>query len=79
LTYRTGDRQSDAQKEIGANGVAIAADVTKSAELDAVFQTMAPLGSHHELIDDVPCWRHQTDSLAVRRDPLLLNLMQCSM
>src|SRR5271166_5280785 len=26
---------SDAQKEIGANGVAIAADVTKSAELDA--------------------------------------------
>ena len=27
----------DAQKEIGANGVAIAADVTKSAELDSVF------------------------------------------
>ena len=30
----------DAQKEIGANGVAIAADVTKSAELDAVIQTV---------------------------------------
>jgi len=30
----------DAQKEIGASGVAIAADVTKSAELDAVFQTV---------------------------------------
>jgi NADP-dependent 3-hydroxy acid dehydrogenase YdfG len=30
----------DAQKEIGANGIAIAADVTKSAELDAVFQTV---------------------------------------
>jgi hypothetical protein len=30
----------DAQKEIGANGVAIAADVTKSVELDAVFQTV---------------------------------------
>jgi NAD(P)-dependent dehydrogenase (short-subunit alcohol dehydrogenase family) len=30
----------DAQKEIGANGLAIAADVTKSAELDAVFQTV---------------------------------------
>ena len=30
----------DAQKEIGANGVAIAADVTESTELDAVFQTV---------------------------------------
>jgi len=30
----------DAQKEIGANGEAIAADVTKSHELDAVFQTV---------------------------------------
>jgi len=30
----------DAQKEFGANGIAIAADVTKSAELDAVFQTV---------------------------------------
>jgi NAD(P)-dependent dehydrogenase (short-subunit alcohol dehydrogenase family) len=28
----------DAQKEIGANGIAIAADVTKSAELDSLFQ-----------------------------------------
>jgi NAD(P)-dependent dehydrogenase (short-subunit alcohol dehydrogenase family) len=28
----------DAQKEIGANGVAIAADVTKSAELDSLFR-----------------------------------------
>jgi NAD(P)-dependent dehydrogenase (short-subunit alcohol dehydrogenase family) len=30
----------DARKEIGANGVAIAADVTKSTELDAVFRTV---------------------------------------
>jgi NAD(P)-dependent dehydrogenase (short-subunit alcohol dehydrogenase family) len=30
----------DAQKEIGANGIAIAADVTKSTELDAVFRTV---------------------------------------
>jgi NAD(P)-dependent dehydrogenase (short-subunit alcohol dehydrogenase family) len=30
----------DAQKEFGANGIAIAADVTKSAELDAVFKTV---------------------------------------
>jgi NAD(P)-dependent dehydrogenase (short-subunit alcohol dehydrogenase family) len=30
----------DARKEIGANGLAIAADVTKSAELDAVFETV---------------------------------------
>jgi NAD(P)-dependent dehydrogenase (short-subunit alcohol dehydrogenase family) len=29
----------DARKEISANGVAIAADVTKSSEIDAVFQT----------------------------------------
>jgi NAD(P)-dependent dehydrogenase (short-subunit alcohol dehydrogenase family) len=28
----------DAQKEIGADGVAIAADVTKSGELDSLFQ-----------------------------------------
>jgi NADP-dependent 3-hydroxy acid dehydrogenase YdfG len=30
----------EAQKEIGTNGIAIAADVTKSTELDAVFQTV---------------------------------------
>ena len=30
----------DAQKELGANGIAIAADVTKSAELDSVFQQL---------------------------------------
>ena len=28
----------DAQKELGANGVAIAADVTKPAEVDSLFQ-----------------------------------------
>jgi NAD(P)-dependent dehydrogenase (short-subunit alcohol dehydrogenase family) len=37
---RTPRSVGDAQKEIGANGVAIAADVTKSTELDAVFQTV---------------------------------------
>jgi len=31
---------ADAQKEIAANGVAIAADVTNATELDAVFQTL---------------------------------------
>ena len=38
LTGRSPQSVGDAQKEIGADGVAIAADVTKSAELDSLFQ-----------------------------------------
>jgi NAD(P)-dependent dehydrogenase (short-subunit alcohol dehydrogenase family) len=38
VTGRSPRSVGDAQNEIGANGVAIAADVTKSAELDALFQ-----------------------------------------
>jgi len=38
LTGRRPKSVGDAQKEIGADGVAIAADVTKSAELDSLFQ-----------------------------------------
>jgi NAD(P)-dependent dehydrogenase (short-subunit alcohol dehydrogenase family) len=38
VTGRNRQSVSDAQKELGANGVAIAADVTKSAELDSLFQ-----------------------------------------
>ena len=38
VTGRSPRSVSDAQKELGANGFAIAADVTKSTELDALFQ-----------------------------------------
>ena len=38
LTGRSPQSVGDAQKEIGDDGVAIAADVTKSAELDSLFQ-----------------------------------------
>lgn len=38
VTGRSPQSVRDAQKELGANGVAIAADVTKSAELDALFR-----------------------------------------
>ena len=38
VTGRSLQSIGDAQKEIGANGVAIAADVTKPAELDSLFQ-----------------------------------------
>jgi NAD(P)-dependent dehydrogenase (short-subunit alcohol dehydrogenase family) len=38
VTGRSPQSAGDAQNEIGADGVAIAADVTKSAELDALFQ-----------------------------------------
>ena len=38
VTGRSPQSIGDAQKEIGADGVAIAADVTKSAELDSLFQ-----------------------------------------
>ena len=63
----------DAQNKIGANGVAIAADVTKSAELDSLFQQVrekygridvlyvnagiAKLGSVAETTEDVPTCR----------------------
>jgi NAD(P)-dependent dehydrogenase (short-subunit alcohol dehydrogenase family) len=38
VTGRSPQSVGDAQNEIGANGVAIAADVTKSDELDTMFQ-----------------------------------------
>jgi short-subunit dehydrogenase involved in D-alanine esterification of teichoic acids len=38
VTGRSPQSVGDAQNEIGADGVAIAADVTKSAELDSLFQ-----------------------------------------
>jgi NAD(P)-dependent dehydrogenase (short-subunit alcohol dehydrogenase family) len=38
VTGRSPQSVGDAQNEIGANGVAIAADVTKSDELDSLFQ-----------------------------------------
>jgi NAD(P)-dependent dehydrogenase (short-subunit alcohol dehydrogenase family) len=38
VTGRSPRSVGDAQKEIGADGVAIAADVTKSGELDSLFQ-----------------------------------------
>jgi NAD(P)-dependent dehydrogenase (short-subunit alcohol dehydrogenase family) len=38
VTGRSPQSVGDAQKEIGADGVAIAADVTKSAELDSLFE-----------------------------------------
>ena len=38
LTGHTSRSVGDAQNEMGANGVAISADVTKSAELDSLFQ-----------------------------------------
>ena len=38
VTGRSPQSVDDAQNEIGANGVAIAADVTKSDELDSLFQ-----------------------------------------
>jgi NAD(P)-dependent dehydrogenase (short-subunit alcohol dehydrogenase family) len=38
VTGRSPQCVDDAQKEIGANGIAIAAHVTKSAELDSLFQ-----------------------------------------
>jgi NAD(P)-dependent dehydrogenase (short-subunit alcohol dehydrogenase family) len=38
VTGRNPQSVGDAQKELGANGVAIAADVTKSAALDSLFQ-----------------------------------------
>ena len=38
VTGRNSQSVDDAQNEIGANGVAIAADVTKSDELDSLFQ-----------------------------------------
>jgi NAD(P)-dependent dehydrogenase (short-subunit alcohol dehydrogenase family) len=37
VTGRSSQSVSDAQKELNANGVAIAADVTKSADLDSLF------------------------------------------
>jgi NAD(P)-dependent dehydrogenase (short-subunit alcohol dehydrogenase family) len=38
VTGRNSESAAAAQKELGANGFAIAADVTKSAELDSLFQ-----------------------------------------
>ena len=38
VTGRNLQSVREAQKELGAKGVAIAADVTKSAELDSLFQ-----------------------------------------
>jgi NAD(P)-dependent dehydrogenase (short-subunit alcohol dehydrogenase family) len=38
VTGRSPQSVGDAQKEIGADGIAIAADVTKSVELDSLFQ-----------------------------------------
>jgi hypothetical protein len=38
VTGRSTQSVGDAQKELGANDVAIAADVTKSAEIDSLFQ-----------------------------------------
>jgi NAD(P)-dependent dehydrogenase (short-subunit alcohol dehydrogenase family) len=38
VTGRSPQSVGDARKELGPNGVAIAADVTKSAELDSLFQ-----------------------------------------
>ena len=69
VTGRSPQSVRDAQKELGANGVAIAADVTKSAELDALFRQVretygridvlyanagiAKLGSAAETTEDV--------------------------
>jgi NAD(P)-dependent dehydrogenase (short-subunit alcohol dehydrogenase family) len=69
VTGRSPQSVRDAQKELGANGIAIAADVTKSAELDALFRQVretygridvlyanagiAKLGSAAETTEDV--------------------------
>jgi NAD(P)-dependent dehydrogenase (short-subunit alcohol dehydrogenase family) len=51
VTGRSPQSVGDAQNEIGANGVAIAADVTKSAELDALFQQVREKYRKYRLID----------------------------
>jgi len=38
VTGRSSQSVSNAQKELSANGIAIAADVTKSADLDSLFR-----------------------------------------
>jgi NAD(P)-dependent dehydrogenase (short-subunit alcohol dehydrogenase family) len=69
VTGRSPQSVRDAQKELGTNGIAIAADVTKSAELDALFRQVretygridvlyanagiAKLGSAAETTEDV--------------------------
>jgi NAD(P)-dependent dehydrogenase (short-subunit alcohol dehydrogenase family) len=47
---RSAQSVADAGKEIGANGVAIAADVTKSAELDSLFQQVREKYGHIDVL-----------------------------
>jgi hypothetical protein len=49
VTGRSPQSVGDAQKELGPNGIAIAADVTKSAELDSSYITGVELRSGRAL------------------------------